>query len=322
MFELERLNERFLKDFDIKIKPDIAYTDYFDARLNQYELYKPGTIEKYEEFKKYITDTYENMDSYYNERNNFIKNVLTDQQMRQKKYGIEGNELKEYNIKKYPFSRKDVYNDEGLNKTFISMDLKSASFQALRYFNKEIIRNTDSYKDYVSLFTDKLYFDNKRIRSSIFGKTCNDKIAKIEKFITEKILLEVLKTEEESSIKSFNNDEVVFEVQNDSSTTVENVKKFAKNLDIIVDIEQFELSKIVGSDNGYVKNLIDLNTGERKKEFCGLNINQVPFAIAALSKTEIEDELLYFVNQEGYLCKMIEYPKFNIQQDKEKDIER
>ena len=105
MFELERLNERFLKDFDIKIKPDIAYTDYFDARLKQYELYKPGTIEKYEEFKKYITDTYENMDSYYNERNNFIRTVLMDQQMRQKKYGIVGNELKEYNIKKYPFSK-------------------------------------------------------------------------------------------------------------------------------------------------------------------------------------------------------------------------
>ena len=131
MFEIDRLNERFIKDFALKMKPNIAYTPYFYERLEQYELYKPGTLKQYEDFKEYITSTYRDMDEYYDERNKFIQSIIKDQENLQDKYGIKGNALKEYNIGKYDFGSKNIYNMENINVQMISIDLKSASFQAL-----------------------------------------------------------------------------------------------------------------------------------------------------------------------------------------------
>ncbi len=320
MFEIDRLNERFIKDFALKMKPNIAYTPYFYKRLEQYELYKPGTLKQYEEFKKYITSTYESMDEYYDERNKFIQSIIKDQETLQEKYGIIGHNLNEYNIKKYNFSSKSIYNMENANTQMISIDLKSASFQALRYFNKEIVRNTESYPEYVSLFTDKKYFDNKRIRSSVFGKNGNKQIEKLEKYITEMILKVVLKHQDASTVKGFNHDEVIFLKTDKSSDVLKEVQKLSKDIDVIFDIEQYTLTPIIGSDGGFVKNIIDLKTNELRKDFVGLNVNYTSFAISALTNTKIEDEFLYFIDQEGYLCKMIEYPEFTI--EKEKEVER
>lgn len=320
MFEIDRLNERFIKDFALKMKPNIAYTPYFYERLEQYELYKPGTLKQYEDFKEYITSTYRDMDEYYDERNKFIQSIIKDQENLQDKYGIKGNALKEYNIGKYDFGSKNIYNMENINVQMISIDLKSASFQALRYFNKKIVRNTDSYPEYVSFFTDKKYFDNKRIRSGAFGKTCNKQIEKLEKYITEMILKAVLKYQDASTVKCFNHDEVIFLKTDKSSDVLKEVQKLSKDIDVIFDIEQYTLTPIIGSDGGFVKEITDLKTGEKRNDFVGLNSNHTPFAICALTNTKIEDNFLYFIDQDGYLCKMIEHPEFKI--EKEIEIER
>jgi len=322
LIEIDRLNERFLKDFGIKINPKMAYTDYFYDRLKKYELYKPGTLVKYEEFKKYILDNFTSMDEYYDERNAFIQAIISDQIKLQEEFGIRGSNLKEYDIPKYDFSSRSIYNMNNANKTLISVDLKSASFQALKFFNKELVRNCGTYSDYVKLFTDKKYFDNKRIRSTVFGRTSVRQIEKIEKYITEKFLKDVLSLQDKSTIVNFNNDEVVFEKTDKSLDVIENIKKTAKSMGIIVDIEQFTLYPLIGCKNGYVKDLVDLQTNEKRQELFDINPLYVPFAINALTNTKVQEEDTFFVDQDGLLCKIIDVPEISINLNKEIEIER
>ena len=50
--DIDRLNERFLKDFNIKIDPAIAYTDYFYERFNATNKFN----DVYNEVIKYIDE--------------------------------------------------------------------------------------------------------------------------------------------------------------------------------------------------------------------------------------------------------------------------
>lgn len=310
--ELYRLNERFVKDFGVKIDPLIASSPYFEERLSQYESYRPGITLKYFNFLKEIENRFKSVDEYYEYRNDFIKRLISDQEERQLKFGLKGNSLVDYKISQENISSNEIYKDTNLNKTMISVDLKSANFQALRFFNKEIVKGCKTYEEYVATFTDYNQLANKRIRATSFGKTCNKQIYKVEKFITKKIVDIVLKYEDVSNIYCFNSDEVVFLKTDNLSKILEDINSLSKSIDIVFDIEEFFLQKVEGINSGYIKNIIDLKTKETRIDICGVNSVEFPFVLSALNNEPIRESYLYFKNTNGYLCKFIDYPKVKI----------
>lgn len=307
--DIYRLNERFVKDFAVKMDVGVASSEYFKDRLSLWEAHRPGTIEKYNEFISYVQSNFKTVDDFYIARNNFSQTIISDQEDRQERFGLKGNKLEEYQISQDNISSADIYKETNLSKTLISIDLKSASFQALKLFNSEIVRNAKDYPEYVSMLTDYKYFDNKRIRSIVFGKTCNKQIYKIEKFITRKVVDIVLQYEDISNIVCYNSDEVVFVKTANLKNILRDIDSLSKSSGIIFDEEEFYLTKIDGISRGFLKHIIDLKTNEKRIDICGVSAINTTFVLCALYKKEIIPSYLYFKDNDGYLCKFIEYPQ-------------
>lgn len=307
--DIFRLNERFIKDFGIKMDVGIGSTEFFDERLSLYDAHRPGLIKKYNEFKDYVSDNFKTMDEYYVQRNNFVSNLISDQEERQDKFGLKGNSLDEYKISQDNISSAAIYNESNLNKTLISVDLKSASFQALKLFNPEIVRNAVDYPSYVKMLTDYKYFDNKRIRSTNFGKTCNKQIYKIEKFITRKVVDIVLNYEDISKIVCFNSDEVIFYKTDNVEKILADIKTLSLTSGIVFDEEEFYLTKINGISKGFLKHITDIKTNEKRIDICGVSAINTTFVLCSLYDKEILPSYLYFKDNDNLLCKFVEYPK-------------
>lgn len=307
--ELFRLNERFVRDFSFKIGAINSPFYYFHKRLEQYELYKNGTIGKYNDFLDEFEKNFESVNEYYDVRNQFISEIIADQESRQLKYNLKGNSLTEYSFEQHGISSRDIYNESNLGKTLISVDLKAASFQALKFFNPLIVNNCKNYEDYVFQFTNIKNFSNKHIRSTSFGKTCNNQIYKIEKFLTSKALEIVLHYEPVENVICFNSDEVVFLKTDNFENILKDIQKLSEDIDVIFDIEEFSLKKIKGlSGSEYIKDIFDFASRTNRIDICGVNSIDFPFVLCALYDKPVDEAFLYFQNKDGYLCKFIDYP--------------
>lgn len=115
------------------------------------------------------------------------------------------------NLKYIP--KGNVYNSENVGKIFLSIDLKSANFQALKFFDKSIVKNEDTYEEYLKHYTLSDYIaKSKYTRQVVFGKCNASRQIAIEKHLMSKFV-DCFKYEDELlKLVRFNNDEVVFEV--------------------------------------------------------------------------------------------------------------
>ena len=113
--DISNLNRRFVKDFSLQINPEIAKTEHFYDRLEQYELYRPGTMEAYRNFMSEISK-FETAENYYDVRNKVIKTVIDEQERLQKEFNFSYSNLPEYKIKERNISSIPVYNETRIGK--------------------------------------------------------------------------------------------------------------------------------------------------------------------------------------------------------------
>ena len=77
-------------------------------------------------------------------------------------------------------TKETIYDHQNDNKFFISLDLKSANFNALRYYDKGLVLNCNNWDEFIAKFTDlKYYLKNKLFRQKIFWLLEPDKQRKI-----------------------------------------------------------------------------------------------------------------------------------------------
>lgn len=159
------------------------------------------------------------LDDYYSIRDEVITSVLNNPAY------IRFNEmdLNCFSVKDKPnVTSNNVYNCSNIGKSFLSIDLKKANFQALKHVDPEIVFNADTYEDFIERFTKSGYIsgyikESKYFRQVVFGK-CNPKRhITVEKYLINKIYNEFKNEYENDCYKlvSMSNDEFVFEVNND-----------------------------------------------------------------------------------------------------------
>ncbi len=210
------LANRFISDYKLPV-PLTNKEEYFMYYMVLLEPeYKALT--KYRELEKLVKERFndnpqEFLKEYYDVRENIIQTMLSNEAY------INFNEkmdLSVFAVKDKPnVSSNNIYNQENVNKAFISIDLKKANFQAMKYVNPEIVFNAETYEDFIGKFTDLDYVKkSKYSRQVVFGK-CNPK----RQITVEKYLInEVRKTfEEKFSCKSLKlvsmvTDELIYEV--------------------------------------------------------------------------------------------------------------
>lgn len=187
--ELKKLRARFVSDLNLPIQ--VLQNPYFVERLALCEK-DYGANTAYSDLWKIINERFDGnpnkfLEYYHAVRDEIIETTLASE---------------EYNdfISDDRFSKKidpicgnrNLYTNEQDGCMFVSYDMKKANFQALKYANPSIIRNAETYEDFIGNFTDLDYIKNsKYTRQVIFGKLNPKRTMNLEKWITNEFAKEL-----------------------------------------------------------------------------------------------------------------------------------
>lgn len=308
----KRFYQRFCKDYNLPI-------NVFDENMFFYykNLYKDFFPEK--EYYNAI-DLIENkfngnvdlwLDYCAQVRDNAINNLLESE----KYQNFNSMDLSKYKVSGY--SEKSVYTEETDGKYFISIDLKKANFQALKWIG---VIDDYTYDHFIRrMGGDDYIAGSKYLRQVIFGKCNPSRQITIEKYIMSLVEKAINIKMEKHGFKlySFNSDELIYE-ENFKKVTDDNLlnsvfkKGMTKFLDEIkmmiekyinidVSIEYFNVErvKVVNSNGNKVDAYIKKNfiTNEIKyKKISTTFFPQIYKLIKGLDIIET-DRIFFFENQ-------------------------
>lgn len=246
----KRLRQRFCKDYNLPI-------NIFDDLIFQYytELYDFFPMDVYNKILKVVEYKYDGnvelwLDYCATVRDNAINSIM------------ESDAYKEFNncdLSKYDIpnicGERNCYTEYTNGKHFISIDLRKANFQALKYVG---VISDNTYEDFVKRNGgDEYIVNSKYLRQVIFGKMNPKRHIKVEKYLMYKAYESIkhIVDAEGLELYSFNSDEIIFEVPNDLHNML-NYYTMSKLTEELRDIIKTEVGVDVRVE--YVK-IINLN---------------------------------------------------------------
>lgn len=277
---LMSFRRRFVKDYNLPINViDSPYFEYYmetydwfpkneyEELVNDIETRFGGNVnlwlEEYAEMRDEIITTIENTDAYRDFNTCDMKQWETPKEMKN-------------------FPDMNIYNQSSIGKTFISIDLKKANFQALKWVNPDIVLDSDTYEDLI----DSWGYDSEYMRTSkytrqvIFGKLNPKRTITVEKYIMSKVYDIIINDkmnfigEYDARLVAFKSDELIFEVLAEnpvvgSELLFEYMKQIIKDkVGVEVHIDLFKVGRIetLNHNNITVDCYIRTNllTGEEK----------------------------------------------------------
>lgn len=297
-----------------------------------------GTLKEWESLWKTIDMSFggnpaEFLQQYYNIRDR----IITETEKSEAFKAFNSADLKKYAVEKHEgVSSKNVYNDTNIGHSFLSIDLKKANFQAIYRFDPKIVRNAETYEDFIGLFTNLDYVrKSKYTRQVIFGKMNPSRQITIEKWLTEKVLkvckdLKNLPIDMKSdkSLVCLCNDEIVLNADSDTFLWNKTIKRCIEDdimmeTGINVSAEAFKLhgyclvSKKTGHQRAtfYVKEFI--NEG-RENKFVSVPGTYYPIVYKLYNKMKLEERDMHFIyekidcifNDDFVLMTVEDYQKF------------
>lgn len=307
----EKLKERFCKDCNIPLR--LYKEPYFMDRLQLYDSYY-NALDKWNIFVREL-DKYKCEQDYLEEYNRVKNAAINDIKISDGYKRFNEEDMNKYTVKYKDLPGKDIFKTSNNGKLFISIDMRKANFSALKFYNRSIFDNADTWEKFVGRYTENKHIVNsKYIRQVILGN-CNPKRqVTYEKYLMG-LVLEVLIDElgySASDIAFFSNDEIVIDVgkYEDCIRKRELIEWQIKGyFNIPFRIELFYLRKITGT-NGYYKEIVK-NIIEREYEFKCLNNYTLPFVLRKFNEEEITENDKVFYH-EGLLSKFIEIPEIGI----------
>ncbi len=308
----EKLKERFCKDCNIPLK--LFKEPYFTDRLQLYDSYY-NTLDKWNIFVREL-EKYRCEQDYLEEYNRVKDTAINDIKLSDGYNRFNEEDMGKYSVKYKDLPSKDIYKPSNVGELFISIDMRKANFSALKFYDKSIFSNADTWEKFIERYTeDKHIVNSKYIRQVILGN-CNPKRqVTYEKYLMG-LVLEVLIDElgySASDIAFFSNDEIVIDMgkYEDCIRKRELIEWQIKGyFNIPFRIELFYLRKITGT-NGYYKEIVK-NIIEREYEFKCLNNYVLPFVLRKFNGEEVTENDKVFYH-EGLLSKFIEIPEIEIQ---------
>jgi len=252
-----KLLKRFIKDYKLPIQ--VVQEPYFSYFMNLYD----DQYRTKENFKllKDARSQFDSDDEFLAEYYKIRDNVINTIKLLPEYKTYNEIDMKEYDIPNYNFPKHDIFNMGNINQYFISIDLKKANFQALKWWNDNIILGSNTYDEFLSKFTTLEYMKgSKYLREVIFGNMNPKRQIKIEKHINN-LILEYLTTNglfDTKDIKMFANDEIIFQLSAYDLENYNNLSDIIRSkIGFDVDIEVFQLKNIKGSSKYFVKEFIN-----------------------------------------------------------------
>ena len=205
---LKQFRSKFVRDFNLPIQ--VVQSPYFDEHIKLLEDDCGANT-------KYITLLETVRDKFDDDMQKFLeyRHIIEDQILA---YILNSEAYKEFNNDKSIIPSEtpivgspELYTKEQCGCFFVSYDMIKANFQALRYANPAIVKDCETYEQFIEKFTDIEYFKHaKQLRQVLFGKLNGKRTASIEKYISNLFAKELAKRYEgKMKLYSIKTDEII-----------------------------------------------------------------------------------------------------------------
>lgn len=168
--------KQFIKDFSLPIP--VYKEPYFSYFLELYdEIY--NTKSKYQ----LLIDALNKVNNIKKCSYDLMEKITTEIKSRPE-YAIFIKDQK-YNEKELP-NNVDIYvnNQKKWPKYYISLDLITANYNCVKFFDNNLVLNSNTWSELIGKFTEIEYFkESKHFRQIIFGNLHTKRIASIQKYI-------------------------------------------------------------------------------------------------------------------------------------------
>lgn len=322
------LKKRFCKNYNIPIQ--IYEEPYWSSRIELFD----ELFDTKSRLQTFLADlsTYDNEQDYFEQDNIFLDEIIEDIRNSEgfqffnstDNKDILPNELDNI-IKSMNYRKNDIYIEPFKNTAFISIDLKKANFQVLKYFanlyNKEIFQGKKTWEEYLSIFTqENTKINSKHLRQVIFGALNPSRVTNYEKKLMCNLLLKILEEfpEFKEKVVSLNTDEIVIEINKYNPNTwdfsaqsligiLQGIKQklieICLEMGLYCEVDMFVLEKL-GKDVWKKNFILDTNTKNPYKKVSSL---VYPFVLRDKNNEEIKEEDRVFF-YEGNKCVFLDNP--------------
>ncbi len=311
------LAKRFVSDFDFPVS---MVNDY---RMFHYqlELYEPElkTLTRWKELQQMIKERFGSDTDAFVEYYNKVRNDIIMKTYESTAYQEFNNmDMSRFAVKDRPqVSKNNVYNCENDGKMFLSVDLRRANFQALKYVNRRIFNGAQTYEEYVGQFTDLDYLKtSKYTRQVIFGQLNPSRHTTVEQYLINQVYktmltLDYLPFNASTGLVSMSNDELVFIIDRlydpkaYSECIVQDIKT-KTGLDVHVDAYELHGYSLVSDSNCTHKEFFvkkDIETG--REEFICMPLQFHMMGWKLYHKQQICPEDKLFIYENG-ICRFCE----------------
>ena len=180
--EVKQLRSKFVRDFQLPIQ--VVQSPYFDNMIEMLEK-DFGAKTKYLNLLEIIRDRFDGkINKFLEYRHKVVNDILSyiENSEAYKDFLADKSVLDDY---KPIVANRELYTQEQSGHFFVSYDMIKANFQALRYANPAIVKDCETYEEFVGKFTDIDYFKHaKQLRQETFGKLNGKRTAAIEKRVS------------------------------------------------------------------------------------------------------------------------------------------
>ncbi|MFX0066221.1 MAG: hypothetical protein ACFFC7_29005 [Candidatus Hermodarchaeota archaeon] len=306
----EKLKKRFTKDMDVPIK--VLRAPYFSYYIDLFDEFF-DTKNKYDSFLSTLSQL-GNEEVFFEESSAIINGAINQIKKSSSYEKYTSADMSIYT--KYPsLVSKPIYAPDNNQHLFISLDLKHANFQALKYVDEELTLGAKTYEQLLAKFTQLPYFiKSKQIRQIIFGHLNPKRQRTIQKKLVYDIYSYFINIFDffSSSIATSSPDELVVDVTNqvtDKASYQGMFKEFEQSLASSPYNKQIHLNAFIlhqlEPHNFYVRQ----NLWSNASSFKPLSIKNTPIVfipqiIKHIKGQEVEFEDLLFI-YEKRLCKFV-----------------
>lgn len=221
---------------------------------------------------------------------------------------FQTEDMNKFSVPNLQVKKSDIFQDTFVGHKIVSLDMRQANFQALRYYSSDIFGGADTWKIFLRNFTDVESFLNSKYMRQVIMGACNPKRqVTYEKYLLYRALEPELQQLMEYMV-AFMHDEVIFDLEkadNDMRMNIHNsLDRVREMSSISLKREEYTLHKIKGT-TGYLKQ------GYGWYQIKGVSDTDYPFVYRKLRNENPEEEDYYFTFQDR-LAKMIEIPQIEI----------
>lgn len=254
------LVKRFVNDEKLPIQT-IKKDEYFNYMLDLLED-GFGSRTKWEEWQKVIKEQYNgDANLYLADFYKFRDKIISDMKSNPKYQEFNTGDMMCYSVNGMGLPQvgsTDIYKTTNRGKYYLSIDLKKANFQALKYVG---VIEESNYETWLRKWTKLPHLLNsKYLRVVVFGQLNPGRHITVEKYISAKIhnhLCEVFAIDDLIKFVSFRNDELIWEIPEEKLETIARLTAdFQKSIaefgfEVSVELFKMHCFELVQEDSGH-----------------------------------------------------------------------